>query len=114
MEEKEPRYFYEKLKGRLLEKGLSFNRLSELSGIARNRFPEWSRSLRVPSDAEIEKLASVEELGLCLEELQAWKIINKYGEDALKKAIEVIKQRNPEKIERSRQAYSEWKQANGC
>lgn len=104
MEAKQPGYFYDRLKRRLEEVGLSLNRLSELSEISRNRFPEWRRKDRIPSDNEIERLASVKELNLLKEQLLAWRLIEIYGSDAMKSALQILMETDPEEIERCVQA----------
>ncbi len=106
-------YFYTRLEEHLKSLGLTFQRLHYMAEIQNSQFSFWRHGKRSPSESEIQKIANVKELGLRLEVLQAWAIIDKYGEEAVKEAIELVKERNPEKVERALKAVDEWKKANG-
>lgn len=107
MEAKQPGFLYEKLKSRMDTIGLSFNKLSFKTEIIAGHFSAWKTGARRPSDTEIEKVASVPELGILKEELEAWRIIEIYGIEALKAAIAQVREEDPGRIQRAEQAYKE-------
>lgn len=104
MDAKQPGFLYKKLKSRMDNIGLSFNKLSFKTEIIAGHFSAWKTGARRPSDTEIEKLASVPELCILKEELEAWRIIEIYGVEALKAAIAQVKEEDPQKIERAVEA----------
>lgn len=106
-------YFYNQLAEHLEGLKISFYKLHYMAEIPMAQFTRWKQGTRRPSENEIVKLANTSQLGLRLEVLQAWAIIDKYGEEAVKEAIELVKERDPEKVERALKAVDEWKKANG-
>jgi len=84
------RYFHAKLKKHLdsMNPKMSFTKLQFLSGIPSGQFSHWKKpkedkNSRTPTDTELEKLASVPELGLALGELRAWRAIDIHGEQTI-------------------------------
>ena len=80
------------------------NQLSMDTRINRGNIAQWKTGLRRPSDVDIEKIASVPGLGIIKEQLEAWRVIEIYGADAIRKALEEIKEKDPQKIERAVEA----------
>lgn len=94
--------FYKNLEKEVVSAGLSFYKLQFLAGITSSQFSQWKNGKRNPSDTEIEKLASVKELGLDLTTLRKWRAMDEYPEfaelleyplDELKAAYELAKKR---------------------
>lgn len=69
-------YFYEQLENAANKAGLTFYRIQFLSGIPSGEFSSWKIGRRAPSDKSLEKLSSVDELGVTLSELKAWKVLD--------------------------------------
>ncbi len=104
METRQPGFLYEKLKTQLDKVGFSLNKLCLASGLNRGHLLHWKTGARRPSDSEIDKIASVPELGIIREQLEAWRAIEIYGMENLIAYYDELKRLNPEKIERAVQA----------
>lgn len=60
-------------------KGISGKRLAELSAIGQGNLFGLEAGKRPPSDANLEALAGVTDLGISLEQLQAWRDLDRIG-----------------------------------
>lgn len=65
--------------------GLSGYRLVQLSGIAQGNLQAIERGRRPPSDANLEALAEVAELGVTLEQLLTWRDLDRLGPEGLER-----------------------------
>ncbi len=72
--------FHSRLERALKEKGQSFYKLQFPSAISSGTFSSWKDQSRRPSDADLEKLASVSWLGISLDTLRLWRAIDEYPE----------------------------------
>lgn len=78
---------------------LKFYNLQFMCGLPSGLFSNWKSGKRRPSDNDLKKIAAVKELGLTLEELKAWRALDKDGEKVIEvQAKEWIRQ-NPEEAE---------------
>lgn len=87
-------YFGSKLREHRDSRGLSGNRLAMLSGLGQALENALELGRRPPSQANLEALAAVAELGAPLEMLQAWADLDKIGQEG----IERIKKYAPEAL----------------
>lgn len=99
-------FFYDRLKQHLesLDPKRNYNQLQFPAGIQSGVFSTWKKpkghpAARRPSDTDIEKLASVEWLGLSQEQLKAWRRLDDMSNDDL---ITLIKEAYPDDKERKR------------
>lgn len=65
--------------------GLSGYRLVQLSGIAQGNLQAIERGRRPPSDANLEALAEVAELGVTLEQLLTWRDLDRLGPEGIER-----------------------------
>jgi len=86
--------FYERLSEHMqsLDPPLDFKELHYLSRIAQSQFHYWKRLERLPSDNEIERLASVKELGIPWERLIAWRVAQETPPEAIRIAVQLVQQ----------------------
>lgn len=70
--------FGQKLENQMKQAGLSKNKLGKLSGVPRQNIIEFCNGKRTPTNDVLKKLASVKELGVSLEQLLAWKLLDEY------------------------------------
>lgn len=89
-EDPKMRYFHERLRQHMadLDPPIKYHDLQFMAGIPSGTFSAWKKSpeekySRTPTDTELEKLASVKELGLDLEVLRSWRAIDEYGESTI-------------------------------
>lgn len=92
-------YFYEQLSRRLKETGLSFYKLQFAAEIGSSQFTFWKTGKRRPSDTDLEKLASVEELGLTYAELGAWRMIDQNSPESIRELVRIVREASPELAE---------------
>ena len=87
--------FYKRLKEHLeqLTPPMSFNQLHFLAEIGTSQFSNWKMGRRLPSDAELQKIASVERLGLTYSILYAWRLIDLAPDQ---ESLEIALKRFPE------------------
>jgi hypothetical protein len=91
------RYFHEQLRRHMenLTPPIKYHDLQFLAGIPSSVFSGWKKPeghkyYRSPSDAEIEKLAAVQCLGLTVTRLKGWRLIDNEGPEAVISAIKEI------------------------
>lgn len=82
----------------------SFYELSFDARIPAARFTEWKNGKRLPSDNEMLKLAGCTQLGLKLSTLQAWKLIDEFGESAASEATKLMAQTQWNQLDTESQA----------
>lgn len=87
--------------------GLSGYKLVQVTGIAQGNLQAIERGRRSPSDANLEALAAVPELGVTLEQLQAWRDLDRIGLEG----IERIRKWVPEVLEGGKAAEPARKEA---
>ncbi len=90
-------HFYKRLEEHLSLVGLTFQRLHYMAEIQTSQFSFWRHGKRRPSDSELKKLASVDQLGLTLERLRAWRAVDEYGIEALEAFIQELIDIAPER-----------------
>ena len=80
--------FYENLESHLktLDPPMSFYKLQFLSGIPSGTFSQWKKGKRSPSDTDLTKLEAVKELGLSLNKLRAWKLLDEFDPETIEEA----------------------------
>jgi hypothetical protein len=61
----------------------------------------WKHGKRKPSEAELERIAAVEELGLSLIDLKAWRMIDEFSLEQLEAAVTEAKKLKAEQKEAS-------------
>lgn len=93
-------YFYDRLLAHIesLTPRLTLGRLHYLSEIPTGHFSQWKSGKRKPSDNELRKLAAVDELGLSLSILQAWKTIDEYGVETIFSGIRTLCEQDPKRV----------------
>jgi len=114
--------FYTRLESHMkaLPTPLDYKELHYLSRIASSQFHywrKWDRTAdtndgRLPTDGELEKLASVKELGLPLITLQAWRALDQYGQEVIASAFEAYFPENTPRGQEVRQIIDELKRQN--
>jgi hypothetical protein len=80
-------FFYTRLESHLIERGLTFYKLHYLAQIPSGQFSMWKKGARRPSDAEINRIAEVKDLGLSLVDLRAWRMIDEFSLEQLEAAV---------------------------
>lgn len=76
-------------------KGVSNYLVWKRTGIAESALSNMEKGNYNPSDEVLAQIASVPELELTLDDLKAWKAIDRYGEAALRRAIEYLESQEP-------------------
>lgn len=98
--------FYTRLEQHLksLNPPKTFYELQWDARMSASRFTEWKTGKRLPSDNELEKLANCKDLGLKISTLQAWKMIDKFGETATAEAAKLMAQTQWNQLDTDSQA----------
>lgn len=69
------------------EKGLNSGSLASLAGVNRQVLFRMIKGDRRPTDEVLEKLSQVPELGLPLEKLKAWRLLDEYPFDVILRSL---------------------------
>jgi len=93
-------FFYDQIKKHLDSLERTFYQLHYAAEIQSGAFSQWKKDraeprARRPSDAELQRLASVPWLGIPMETLKAWRAIDEYGDAAIIKAYQTLTQNMP-------------------
>jgi transcriptional regulator with XRE-family HTH domain len=94
-------YFTSQLLKRLEALKWTKYKLAKLSGFSQGAFTNVMLENRAPTDAFIEALAAVPDLGLSAMDMKAWRMIDEFSLEELEAAITEAKKLRAEKAEES-------------
>lgn len=85
--------------------GVSGWKIEKETGIPRTTISNVEHGRRTASDDVLQKIATIPEMGITIEQLKAWQVIDQFGLEVLAQAFKELADHNPEMAALTREAY---------